>query len=1343
MEKFYLGMDIGTDSVGMACTDENYTLLRAHGCNLWSVRLFDEAKDATDRRTKRSARRRLQRRRRRIEFLQEVFAEVVDPALFFIRLNNSGFCFEDKEEDLNSKYALFDDAGFTDKEFYDKYPTIYHLRSALLHSQSKEDWRLYYLALHHIIKYRGHFLFEGQDLSSIRNFGELLKTFNEVYGDIFEGSGEFFPLDKSGEIARIIVDSERLKDKTKKLLEIINCGDDRGKAVITMMLGGKVKLDVLFEGNYDESISLKGMSEEEFESKQSLLGEDFGLLVAIKNIYNYGVLEKLLCGNDDISSAMIEIYEKHHADLKLLKSFIRENCPRAVYFKVFRSREKGSYSSYIGYTKTKREKVKVKKCAPDEFFKFLKKAIAEHNDKFDEDIYNKILVEIEAGNFLPKIINADNGIFPYQINLFELDGILKNLCRDYPLFGAADDSGLSAADKIRKIFLFKIPYYVGPLNNYHEDKGGNSWVVRKSGKITPWNFDEMINFSASNEKFIRRMTNKCSYLIGKDVLPKNSIIYQKFDTLNQINKLKINETPITPQLKQYIFNDLFLKHRKVTVKMIKTYLVNQGLVAPTDIKDTVIGGFNEDIKASMSSYVLLKSILGDYADTHLDVCENIILWHTLNTDKRIVEKQIIEKYGNEAAVMSNIKRLKGLSFKDFGRLSEEFLCKLSGGKNEVTGADYTILGELYNTNKNLNEIIYDPGYCFEKAIKEYNGQLSEQIEYSDVENLYVSPKVRRGVWQALLMVDEYVEAVGKAPDKIFIEVTRGDGKKEQTKSRKTMLTELYSACKKDIKEIGGLLEELNKKSDLDLRSERLYLYFTQLGKCMYTGQRINLEELTTDLYDVDHIIPRSLTKDDSLDNKVLVLRTKNKAKSDTYPLESGFTDCEAFWKLLRSKELISDKKLARLCRKEPLTADDFNDFINRQLVETNQTVKAVRDLLERKFASNGTRIVLSKAKFVTDFKERYNIVKCREVNDLHHAKDAYLNIVVGNVYDTKFTCAYDYFYKKGAEFREYNLKKLFDYDIKGAWNAQKSLSEVKSTLCKTGSIKLTKYAYMSKDKFYDETVYSKGDGGIAMPRKNKFPYTQTDKYGGFSSLTTAYFAIVRSKDKKGNIIKTIERIPVIVDYSPEVKVKEQQAVLDYLAHNVGLIEPELIVPMLKIKTLVSINGFRAYLAGVTGNYILLHNAVQWLTDAATEDYVKQLTKLCEQEDSDSETYNMKTNRFGNNKLTIDKDNNLKLYDAIIAQLEKKIYRGVSATDNFLNKLKNKRDVFAALKVFEQAKVLLQCIKFLQCKGLESDLSLLGEGAHCGKILINKNITSTEFAVKFTSPCGLKTKEFEV
>ena len=88
MEKFYLGMDIGTNSVGMACTDENYNLLRAKGKDCWSVRLFDESKTALERRTYRTSRRRLQRRKYRLALLQELFAPFIDDKNFFIRLSH-------------------------------------------------------------------------------------------------------------------------------------------------------------------------------------------------------------------------------------------------------------------------------------------------------------------------------------------------------------------------------------------------------------------------------------------------------------------------------------------------------------------------------------------------------------------------------------------------------------------------------------------------------------------------------------------------------------------------------------------------------------------------------------------------------------------------------------------------------------------------------------------------------------------------------------------------------------------------------------------------------------------------------------------------------------------------------------------------------------------------------------------------------------------------------------------------------------------------------------------------------------------------------------------------------
>lgn len=59
---YYLGLDIGTDSIGYAVTDEQYHLLRFHGNDVWGSHVFDSASLCDERRGFRSARRRLDRR---------------------------------------------------------------------------------------------------------------------------------------------------------------------------------------------------------------------------------------------------------------------------------------------------------------------------------------------------------------------------------------------------------------------------------------------------------------------------------------------------------------------------------------------------------------------------------------------------------------------------------------------------------------------------------------------------------------------------------------------------------------------------------------------------------------------------------------------------------------------------------------------------------------------------------------------------------------------------------------------------------------------------------------------------------------------------------------------------------------------------------------------------------------------------------------------------------------------------------------------------------------------------------------------------------------------------------
>ena len=336
MKKFYLGMDIGIESVGMACTDEEYNLLRAKGKDLWAVRLFDEAKDAKERRAKRTARRRLQRRRQRIEWLQDIFAPFMQDGLFFIRLNNSGFCEEDKDERLASRFSLFNDADYTDKEFYSEFPTIFHLRAALMEdSVSKADLRHYYLALHHIIKYRGHFLFEGENIGDIRDIKKLFETYNNLLNEYGIEQDLYLSETKAEEFKALALSKKGKNDKKKAGATLFGAVGAEKKEWISLLLGATVSPKKMFGEEYQEiykeekSFSFEGLTDETFEGMQENYEEEhFALLQAARAIYNFIVFEKVLEGNSCISAAMVALYEKHKKDLGLLKRFVKANYPQ-------------------------------------------------------------------------------------------------------------------------------------------------------------------------------------------------------------------------------------------------------------------------------------------------------------------------------------------------------------------------------------------------------------------------------------------------------------------------------------------------------------------------------------------------------------------------------------------------------------------------------------------------------------------------------------------------------------------------------------------------------------------------------------------------------------------------------------------------------------------------------------------------------------------------------------------------------------------------------------------------------------------------------------------------------
>ena len=151
----YWGLDIGTDSIGYAVTDNQYKLCKFHGDDAWGSHVFDSAALCDERRGFRSARRRLDRRQQRVKLLQEIFAKEItniDPR-FFMRLSES-YRWRD---DTDDRYIYFNEEGYTDVQYMRDYPTIHHLICELMENEEEHDIRLVYLACAWLIAHRGHF----------------------------------------------------------------------------------------------------------------------------------------------------------------------------------------------------------------------------------------------------------------------------------------------------------------------------------------------------------------------------------------------------------------------------------------------------------------------------------------------------------------------------------------------------------------------------------------------------------------------------------------------------------------------------------------------------------------------------------------------------------------------------------------------------------------------------------------------------------------------------------------------------------------------------------------------------------------------------------------------------------------------------------------------------------------------------------------------------------------------------------------------------------------------------------------------------------------------------------
>lgn len=1451
MSKYYLGLDIGTDSVGFCVTDENYNIIKKHktvidgdktkyyGNHLWGARLFDKASDASGRRLAREARRRYQRRKARIVLLQDLFKDErnkVD-SCFFDRLNNSAIHLEDRDELLRQKHLLFNEKGYTDKEFYEKYPTIYHLRLARIeHPEQKFDIREIYLALAHRIKYRGNFLTEGERKSIGSDPDIIINTFNEIDNILIsmnENDENVTPsiFHCTIEMAEALIGIFKTISKKGDLydaritaLKLPNSKSDPRCKMIALIAGSNKKLSEVFSDfnweDLEETAAIKAdFSDEDFTEKTlpglaSAIGDErTQILVKLKDLYSLRILANLLKGESSVSKAMVGIYERHQKQLEILKDRIRRYNPDK-YSEFFRKsmdlsnpkkpKSLINYVNYIGFTDVKGKKIRsAHSVSEDDLYAAIKGILpldAATSEGFiekqpgDKDKLIQIKKEIEDKTYLPRQNSKENGVLPYQLNLNERRIILKNQSAYYPFLGELDtdfNNPDKKCYKIESILKYKIPYFVGPLS----ENATNHWIVKKSDeRITPWNFHNVIDEEETANKFIENLKNYCTYLINEPTLPKESLIYQRYVLLNERNKWKINGAPIQVEDKAYLIKEVYFKKKKVSKKDVEEalsrhYKTDISISSSGTLASGEKGVTSDDFHASLSSWIAFLddrafgiALLHDKKKQEL--AEKIIYDITIFEDKELRKKRLT-KYSLSP---NQIKYISSLRFSDWAKFSNKLLTGLTTERvNTDTGevVNYSIRDLRWETDRNFRQILTTKEgknykFDFRNQIEKDNNLENETLD-EIIGSLYASPRRKRALHQTIKVVLELKKKLKiDYFDAYFVESTRSEQEKKRTKSRKEKILEYYKDAAKKVQdehELASWKKELDKKDENELKGKKLFLYFRQGCKSVYTGEPIDINSLNTD-YDIDHIIPQAKVKDDSFLNTVLVEKKVNNMKQDQYPIpKSILTDKGIAWiKYLSaiSPDRMPKEKKNRILRSvnKPLTDQEISGFVQRQLVSTNQSVKAVCEVLKK--IDKRAKIVYSRANYVSDFRKVFDLTKSREANDFHHAHDAYLNIVVGNTYDKLFSTGDPEVIKHKREYREALNRKpeyVFKHDARRLqtdtliWKAKRYDEDGNEMADSIGTIDKVRKFLSYQDPLVTQRIFENvgehgffnhihlhtaKDGNAAFPLKANGPFAKEGfetKYGGYSDLTNPYASLVRSEAGKGKHIYSLEFIPTI---ARKTLGKDKKALEKYLSEKNGLKNPEILIEKLLRRTIIQIpykaqNGkegsVRLGISGKSNSAVICINFSEPHISAQYRKTIKKISKLLGLNDQAGQKTDTKVyEKYGNEDIPgkITRQEILDLFDYITKDIYcRPEFEGLPSLKSTILKVKSYNLEFQQLSTLNQRTCLAAMLKIISCKSAQgtSFEMIDNKTKNAGIIKASKNLSKGTKIIQ-TSVTGL-------
>lgn len=489
------------------------------------------------------------------------------------------------------------------------------------------------------------------------------------------------------------------------------------------------------------------------------------------------------------------------------------------------------------------------------------------------------------------------------------------------------------------------------------------------------------------------LIGKCSFYPEEYRASKASYTAQEFNFLNDLNNLKVpTETgKLSTEQKEYLVD--FAKKSKAlgASKLLKEIAKIVGC-SVDDIKGYRVDNKDKPDLHTFEPYRKLKFNLSsiDIDELSRETLDKLADILTLNTEREGIEDAIRRNLPSQFTEeqISEIVQIRKNQSSAFNKGWHSFSAKLM---NEL-------IPELYATSEEQMTILTR----LEKfKVNKKSSKNTKTIDEKEITDEIYNPVVAKSVRQTIKIINAAVKKYGDF-DKIVIEMPRDknaeDEKKFIDKKQKENKKEKDDSLKRAAFLYNGTdnLPDGVFHGNKELKT-KIRLWYQQGERCLYSGKLISIHDLVhnSNKFEIDHILPLSLSFDDSLANKVLVYAWTNQEKGQKTPYQV-IDSMDAAWSFREMKDyVLKQKGLGKKKREYLLTTENIDKievkkkFIERNLVDTRYASRVVLNSLQTALKELGkdTKVSVVRGQFTSQLRRKWNIDKSRETYH-HHAVDA-------------------------------------------------------------------------------------------------------------------------------------------------------------------------------------------------------------------------------------------------------------------------------------------------------------------------------------------------------------------